>query len=204
MRELFSEEINKIDAGFFQRLEDSKYHKEDKREHQPFALFADKGYTDREYFEDYPTIFHLRKALLDIENEGKTFDVRLVYLAILNMFKHRGHFLNANLDDKSGGDLKEKIHILTSMANKLFDDISFKTVDIKDIEQILASKDYSNSTRLEKLLELFELSKTKNKVETEIFKMICGLKGTISKIFANESMDEEAQKTFILIQRRQL
>jgi CRISPR-associated endonuclease Csn1 len=197
LRELFSEEINKIDAGFFQRLEDSKYYVEDKREHQPFTLFADKGYTDREYFEEFPTIFHLRKALLDVEKQGSSFDVRLVYLAILNMFKHRGHFLNANLDDKSGGDLKEKMNILTSMADKMLDAISFKAVDIGEIEQVLASKDYSNSIRLERLLDLFELSKTKNKVETEIFKMICGLKGTISKIFKNENMNEEAQKLSI-------
>ena len=65
LKEVFAEEINKKDSGFFQRLEDSKYYEEDKREHQPFALFADSGYTDKEYYKDFPTIFHLRKALLE-------------------------------------------------------------------------------------------------------------------------------------------
>ena len=105
LKEVFSEEINLIDPGFYQRLDDSKYFKEDKKVSQPFALFADNGYTDKEYYQEYPTIFHLRKALLDLDNEKKKFDVRLVYLAILNMFKNRGHFLNTNLDEKSGGSL---------------------------------------------------------------------------------------------------
>lgn len=194
LRELFSEEINKVDPGFFQRLEDSKYHKEDKKEHQPFALFADNGYTDKEYYKDYPTIFHLRKDLLDLEGENKVFDVRLVYLAILNMYKHRGHFLNQNLDEKSGGNLTGQIDMLRSMMDMIYDDIKFKDVPVDKIEEILSKKGVSNSSRLEELLELFELSKTKNKVETEILKMICGLKGTIAKIFTGNNFDEEIAK----------
>ena len=57
------------------------------------GIFDDENYKDINYYTDYPTIFHLRKALLDLDNTGAKFDVRLVYLAIRNMFKHRGHFL---------------------------------------------------------------------------------------------------------------
>lgn len=193
LKEMFAEEINKIDPGFYQRLNDSKYFLEDKKEHQPYAIFADTGYTDKEYYDEYPTIFHLRKALLNIENDKKKYDVRLVYLAILNMFKHRGHFLNANLDDKSGGNLKEYIEMLhQSMVNIL--NINLKNVEIEKIEKILKSTQYSNSERLENLLELYELSKNKNKIETEIFKFICGLKGTISKIYVEDKFEDEFAK----------
>ena len=41
LRELFAEEINKIDSGFYQRLDDSKFFEEDKIDKQPFALFSD-------------------------------------------------------------------------------------------------------------------------------------------------------------------
>lgn len=64
LRELFSEEINKVDEGFFARLDESKYHIEDRDVKQKYALFADKGYTDKEYYKEYPTIFHLRNELL--------------------------------------------------------------------------------------------------------------------------------------------
>ena len=46
LRELFSNEINKVDEGFFARLDESKYHLEDRDNQQPYALFADNGYTD--------------------------------------------------------------------------------------------------------------------------------------------------------------
>ena len=57
LRELFSDEINKIDPGFYARLDESKYYLEDREGDQPFALFADTGYTDKEYYDQYPTIF---------------------------------------------------------------------------------------------------------------------------------------------------
>lgn len=190
LKEVFAEEINKKDHGFFQRLEDSKYYEEDKREHQPFALFADSGYTDKEYHKEFPTIFHLRKALLEADTDGKEYDVRLVYLAILNMFKHRGHFLNATLDEKSGGNLDEYIDKLYNDLYENFD-IAIKKVDISEIKNILSSKDLSNTGRLEKLLDIFELSKSKNKRETEILKLVCGLKGKLSKIFGEDSFSEE-------------
>lgn len=98
LRELFEDAINHVDAGFFARLDESKYHLEDRENQQPYALFADTGYTDKEYFQDYPTIFHLRNELLHPTKDS--YDIRLVYLAIANMFKHRGHFLNDNLDMK--------------------------------------------------------------------------------------------------------
>lgn len=195
LQDMFAEEINKIDPGFFQRLQDSKYYEEDKKEHQPFALFADNGYTDKEYYKEYPTIFHLRKALLDLNGEHKEYDARLVYLAILNMFKHRGHFLNSNLDNQDA-----KLEDLVSDFKRMMGDIlslDLEDIDVKKIENILLSKDDSNSSKAEKLLELFELQKSKNKVEAEIFKMICGLKGNLSKIFGEDVSDENQKKLSI-------
>ncbi|MEG1877635.1 MAG: type II CRISPR RNA-guided endonuclease Cas9, partial [Lachnospiraceae bacterium] len=90
LQELFAEEISKVDMGFYQRMQDSKYYAEDKSVEQFNTLFCDDSYTDKEYHKDYPTIYHLRKALLTSEQK---FDVRLVYLAIHNILKHRGHFL---------------------------------------------------------------------------------------------------------------
>jgi len=87
----------------------------------------EKEFTNDIIFARY--INYMRKALLNIENDKKKYDVRLVYLAILNMFKHRGHFLNANLDDKSGGNLKEYIEMLhQSMVNIL--NINLKNAEI--------------------------------------------------------------------------
>ena len=94
LKEYFSDAIEKVDSNFFIRMENSKYFFEDKdgRLSSKNGIFDDADYKDVDYYTEYPTIFHLRKALLDIEDTGKEYDVRLVYLALVNMFKHRGHF----------------------------------------------------------------------------------------------------------------
>ncbi|MGX8698365.1 MAG: type II CRISPR RNA-guided endonuclease Cas9, partial [bacterium] len=87
---LFEEEISKIDPDFFNRLHESDRWQEDKRTDCRFSLFNDPGYTDKEYHNSYPTIYHLRSELA---NGNKPHDVRLVFLALHHLMKYRGHFL---------------------------------------------------------------------------------------------------------------
>ena len=191
LRKLFAEEINKIDKGFYQRLDDSKYHEDDKQYKQPFALFADTGFTDKEYYEKYPTIFHLRKAL--IESDEKQ-DVRLIFLAILNMFKHRGHFLNANLDGDGIENIEE---LMFDLKNNLLETCNLdltKKLSSETLQELLPSKKYSNSRKVEEILKISEISKSKDKSITEMLKLICGLQGKVSVIFENEDFDEEGKK----------
>ncbi len=78
------------DANFFLRLKNSALYEEDKEEGLPrFTLFADENYTDKHFYAEYPTIFHLRQALID---RGAA-DLRLYYLALHHIIKYRGHFL---------------------------------------------------------------------------------------------------------------
>ena len=62
----------------------------DKTNGQKYTLFNDDDYSDIDYYSEFPTIYHLRKALL---MEDRKFDVRLLYLAVHHIVKHRGHFL---------------------------------------------------------------------------------------------------------------
>lgn len=64
VKEIFSDAIEKVDPGFYQRLDDSKYFPDDKTQEQRFALFAGDSYTDKDYYKDYPTVFHLRSDLI--------------------------------------------------------------------------------------------------------------------------------------------
>ena len=89
IRDLFAKEINAIDPTFFERLDDSFYYQEDKKNKNYYNLFTE-GYTDKDFFNEYPTIFHLRKALM---NEDKKFDIRMIYLAVVHIVKYRGNFL---------------------------------------------------------------------------------------------------------------
>lgn len=184
VKEVFSDAINAIDPGFYQRLEDSKYFPEDKTEVQRFALFAGKEYTDKDYYEQYPTIFHLRSDLLHSTDPK---DVRLVYLAVLNIFKHRGHFLNSNLTEGKTEQLEDIYAQLVEKTTNLP-----SAVDMDKMKEILSTNKISNSKRNEQLMELLKINR--KMPEAEMTKLICGLKGVLPKAFSEIDFDEEHQK----------
>jgi len=193
LKDYFSDQIEKVDPYFYQRLENSKYYLEDKDEQvkDKNALFNDPGFNDRDYFKNYPTIFHLRKEL--IENPAPH-DVRLVFLALLNMFKHRGHFLNAGLDSE-GDSLGNMSEIYREFAEITADDLDFP-IETKGekIEDILSSRDHSRSVKSEMLIELFGFDK-KDKKRREFVRAICGLKTDTTKLFGDDQGFSSEEKT---------
>lgn len=103
LRELFQPEMDKIDPNFFRRLDQSNLWNEDKDKELQMEhnfLFNDKDLTDKEYYKDFPTIYHLRKAMVNgltinghYYDPKKQFDIREVYLVLAHMIKYRGSFL---------------------------------------------------------------------------------------------------------------
>ena len=191
LREIFSDAITKVDEGFFARLDESKYHIEDRENKQPYALFADANYTDKDYYKDYPTIFHLRNELL--HPTKKVYDVRLVYLAIENMFKHRGHFLDDALDvQKMTSNASEVYHKL--VENAMMYDIEFpESIDVEVMLEIMSEKGESRSKHLEKLSKYLEITK-KDKPAYEILKLVCGMTGVLFNIYGKDVIAEENKK----------
>lgn len=191
----FEDAIKEVDPYFLVRLQNSKYHLEDKDEvvRQKHGIFADEHYTDKEYFEQYPTIFHLRKELI---YNTEPHDVRLVYLALLNMFKHRGHFLNASLGENDSDrdmknlylDLAEGLKELTEIALPI-------EVDGSQLESVLSDRGTSRSVKAEKLNELL-LLETKQKKEKLIVKGICGLKIDGKALFEELGLEEKVDICF--------
>lgn len=64
---LFNEEISKVDIAFFQRLKESNLYLEDKSTNVPYAVYADKNYTDVDYHNAYPTIYHLTLGRISLK-----------------------------------------------------------------------------------------------------------------------------------------
>lgn len=97
LQELFAPEIAKVDERFFIRIMESYKWRSDTTD--KYVLFNDAEYTDKEYFEEYPTIHHL---ICELMNNIKSHDIRLVYLACSWLVAHRGHFLsNIGINDLS-------------------------------------------------------------------------------------------------------
>lgn len=187
LQTLFSEEISKKDFGFFQRLKESQYFIEDKTIKNKNTLFMDKNYTDQDYHMEYPTIYHLRKALID--NEESAFEIRKLYLAISHILSHRGHFLfEGELSDNLDFDdiFNEFVKYLNEELN-----IDFKIksdVSLQAIKEILTDKMLNRTKKKEKLSELLE--EEKNKIYQEIWKLLVGNEAKMSTIFDDKEYEE--------------
>lgn len=201
VKSYFDEELRKIDPHFIARLDNSKYYLEDKDEEVQYksGIFNDTDYTDADYYAEYPTIFHLRQALLHNFNPDKH-DARFVYLAILNLFKHRGHFLNSGLSDseKTAGRKIENIYgELSRSLSELFNISLPADADCMEIEKILSDTHKSRTGKSEALCKLLNVDKKSEnaKITQQIIKAICGLKFELKNIFADAADTGDNTKT---------
>ena len=188
LRELFAEEIGVVDPQFFSRI-DSSSSKKDPGE-VPYAIFADKGFTDRDFYNRYPTIHHLICELIDSD---ASHDVRLVYVACAWLLAHRGHFFNDVAKEKIDEIISfEKVY---GELEQFVEDQGFVfswkhlAIDKKCIGDILKS----SSARTEKYKQLKEYLHvgTKKSIETDdetiwfdedgFLRLLCGLEVKLLK-----------------------
>lgn len=190
LQSLFAEEIARVDVSFFQRLKESNLYLEDKSTAVPYAVFADKDFTDKDFHRAYPTVYHLRKEL--IEN-GYPHDVRLVYLALHHLIKHRGHFLFESL---SADEVNSFEIVLESLNETLSDELDLRldSEDISALGEALKSKQLNRTEKYNRLLALCEVNKKQEPQKAEAIALLSGKVGKLSILFANPSIDEEEVK----------
>ena len=196
MQELFAEEMAKVDDTFFLRLNESKLHLEDKSVQEKYPLFIEKGYTDIDFYQEYPTIYHLRKDLMESDQPH---DTRLVYLAIHHLLKYRGHFLI----DGSLNSAKSFSTVFEQMMRSVQDGlkIDFTVSHPERVEEILRNRTMARSSK-SKLLEkefVVDSGEDDPKILKTVVKQICafiaGNKGDLKKVF-REDLDELEKTEF--------
>lgn len=148
LRDLFKEEMDKVDPDFFKKLDSSSLHEEDK----PVGLNYDVP--EIEDGEVYKTIYHLRKALL---TEDRKFDIRQVYLVVAHAIKYRGNFLREGTISGNGVDPDEIIKAFTKI-----DDI---------LEALIPDDDNDN----ERTYEPFGITMEKAQAIVDLFKSDMGI-----------------------------
>ena len=196
LKEYFADAIMAVDENFFIRLENSKYFLEDKDQklHSKNGIFDDDNYKDVDYYREYPTIFHLRKALLDLKGEGTVYDVRLVYLALLNMFKHRGHFLLSTENEELN---TEQIDIayqeLIELVNRDYE-LGLECKPLEGVISIISDKETGRKRKHEAMIELFGIAKS-NKKANEFLKCMCGL-SVNANVILNPDAEEKVPLCF--------
>lgn len=189
LQELFADEIAKKDKDFFIRLKNSNLFLEDKDKRliSCNTLFFDQDYKDKDYHKEFPTIYHLRTSLL--KNE-KQYDARLVYLAIHNIIKHRGHFLYEGSNIENVTSFKNVYNDLTLYLQDSMG-ITMECLSIEGFEKILKDKQLKKTKKKEELSKICNI--TKEHENAQQLKAFIGLiSGTTEKL--NILYDDEQLK----------
>lgn len=199
LQELFANEISKLDPTFFVRLNESRLYLEDKSTEFKHPLFNGDDYTDREFYKEYPTIYHLRKELIE---SSEPHDVRLVYLALHHILKNRGHFLI----DGDISNAKSFHYAFENMMEQFADMLPYALYvsDSSQLEDIMTNKGIARSEkakRMQAVLTVDESSVGKDELKKykasckEICNLLSGNTGDIRKIFVKDfELDDSSLK----------
>ena len=156
------------DKDFFKNLHLTQTHKGSN------ILFREPNYQDKEYFHEFKTIYHLRKALSNPEQieqfKERGVYYRFLFLAAHDMLKNRGHFLIASdLDFSNTSNIGEQ---KTTLLNEIVEEIlQFANANNED-EKVIPEKNeviaeintyFSNSD-----------TKLKNNLASYIYRAIVG------------------------------
>ena len=196
IRSYFAEDVLKRDPLFYIRQDNSKYYQEDKdvRLTTKDSIFADSGYGDKEYHDDkeYPTIFHLRQALLRDQIKDEERYSRFLYLAIINMFEHRGHFLlNTESSDLNADMIKDVGELV---MNAICGVSEYGSVTYKEIIEILEDKNISRTAKKDQIASKIDIKKSE-KAQMERIKCLCGMEADARVMFEIEA-DEKIKIAF--------
>ena len=161
---------------------------EDKYVKEKHPLFIGEDYNDIHYYEQYPTVYHLRKELIENENPH---DPRLVYLAIHHILKSRGHFLiEGNL-----GEAKDFNIAFDKLNDALKENLAWEgeTETVKEqIKSILTDRSKAKSEKVKEIKECLKITdnllskdevRRQNGITEIIFKLIVGNRGDVEKLF---------------------
>ncbi|MCX2455100.1 type II CRISPR RNA-guided endonuclease Cas9 [Lacticaseibacillus nasuensis] len=197
LQDFFQPEINKIDPEFFLRLKYSSLSPKDHDHVQyPKGLFNDRR--DKEYYDDYPTIYHLRNKLM---TEQRQFDLREVFLAIHHIMKNRGHFLtegNAKNFNPTEIDFKTSFETLDEAYQALLPDtpVTFTEISGEAFEAIVLDRTSTRADRKKRLVALLldaqpagSPDKALKRIFAELSNAVLGFATKIN-VLVNEDVDD--------------
>ncbi len=192
LQSLLLSEVNAVDDSFFFRLENSFLASSDKDfssvRNYHYNLFNGE-YSDKEYYSQYKTIYHLRNAIC---SQQKKFDIRLIYLALHHIVKYRGNFLH---EEESITPSKEgvvnKLSSIIGLNAELID--KYSCVDYCDANKIVEYLNEKGNTASDKAKNI--KSACGNDVFSEfIGKALTGLVASPKKAFKTDEESFEDAK----------
>lgn len=169
--------------NFFQMLRESSFDDEDKIAStrilgEKYNLFSDDKLTDAKYYNQFPTIYHLRNYLI---NTKEKVDLRLVYLAIHHIIKYRGNFLHEGDFSENTNEVSNKLDIILNYLRENYG-IELRT-NKEQIFKTLVQKNLSKSNKKDEIISYFNYDKEYKQIIVNVINSFLGYTFDISKIF---------------------
>lgn len=194
LRYLMNDMVLNVDPTFFIRLENLSFlNEEDKAKHDVFRsnynLFIDKDFNDKNYYEKFPTIYHLRHFLATSSEKA---DPRLIYLAIHHILKYRGHFLHEGEKFNINKiDLKQVFHnVLFDIFLETYNEDNLTDELIDNIKKLLEEnlKRSEKAEELANLLTKYCINSSDIKKVNELTNMIVGLESNCKELWSDSKL----------------
>lgn len=187
--EFLAPEIAKVDPEFFQRLSESSLYAEDRKSRSVSFLLNDPQMTDAKIHREFPTIYHLRYALMT--TNGKP-DIRLVYLAMHHILKYRGHFLFEGIS--ADGDLPKFEDIFDEMLERIADSTGIRFDVNENLEEIRSKLLDRKITITDKKKELARLmspsDESDQKAARAVTDLLAGGQVSADKLFGDPDLKD--------------
>lgn len=204
LQSLFQDEVEKVDSEFFVRLRQARLLEEDRAEgHSDYKwpLFNDTDFTEHGYYKLFPTIYHLRKWLMETDQQA---DIRLIYLAIHNIVKHRGNFLREDQKSLSAKTAKpdDALHAFFKALNDWCTSRGYETVNdtASEIIRVFNDEEAAPSDKKKRIaallcISLGDDSAANRKCNEALAAGMVGLKAEFKNVFG----EFQAEKTAIYL-----
>lgn len=188
-----------VDPNFYARLDEAFLWNEDKSDKAkaPFLLFNDKELYDIKYYKKYPTIYHLRKYLLETKEKA---DPRFIYLALHHMMKYRGHFLFEGQSFEAIDNIKDTFIELEQLINvyvkgkEEIEDNNKNNDKYEAIKICLADNKVKNKDKKENITDIFIKAGYDNKYSKELAAAVLGYEFNVGIIVNDNSLTDEDGK----------
>lgn len=189
LQSLLGSMIENTDPGFFVRLKESSLQRGEGvffRTNR-YNLF-DGDITDKEFYKQNPTIYHLRRTLMTSDEKA---DPRMIYLALHHIVKYRGHFLvEGQSIDTAGSDLGSSLKVFFRTLEEYGNDLHYLDKTEK-LAEILKDKTIPRGVRREKAAELFEDSGYKKYIKIFAGAVLGYKVGLAETVIPNEDSSKE-------------
>ncbi|KRN93227.1 crispr-associated protein, csn1 family [Pediococcus stilesii] len=197
LNQIFEPYISEIDPTFFARLKNSSLAGKDKK-FEGSLLFPDR--TDYQFYKDNPTMYHLRKHLME---KDRQFDLREIYLAMHHIIKYRGNFLNTTPMNHFKNE-EIDFSALFSRLNELYQEIDDENIfelnieNVDEIKKILLNHDLFKMEKQKQVAKLLnvdtddkQLKKENTALASNFSKAILGYKFNLALVTKIPDQDKK-------------